>query len=226
MASGGAVAPPHPPTGGGSSSPPGQAGSKDRKKSAHWTDSDTEVLINVLLRHRETGRTTDNGFKPGVWDEASGLLERTMYMGGPKTPDACKSRWQRLQRDYKVVRELEALRGFSWDRNQHRLHASEEAWEAAEKVRCRAMPHVVPRWSSSSCPPTSRSGSLCVTGNNANTHALRRSPKPRSTRRSTCHATISWQYCVRPRTCAPAHDYHDPECHPHRWHQMARQSCP
>lgn len=115
------------------SSPSG--GGKDRKKSAHWTDADTEILIGVLLRHRDSGRTSDNGFKTEVWDEASELLQRTHQMGGFKTPDACKSRWQRLQRDYKFARELEALPGFAWDVNAHRLSASEAAWEAAEKVR-------------------------------------------------------------------------------------------
>jgi len=90
-------------------------------------------LINVLIRHRETGRTSDNGFKPEVWDEASMLLERNHQMGGFKTPDACKSRWQRLQRDYKFARELlETFPGFTWDRNEHRLSASQAAWAAAD----------------------------------------------------------------------------------------------
>ena len=55
-------------------------------------------------------------------------------MGGAKTPEACKSRWQRLQRDYKAVRDLEEFAGFTWDRNEHRLKASEQAWDAAGKV--------------------------------------------------------------------------------------------
>ncbi|KAK8853360.1 hypothetical protein IAR55_004064 [Kwoniella newhampshirensis] len=106
---------------------------KDRKRSAHWTDSDTETLVNLLLRYKDTGRTADNGFKPEIWREASGLLESSTYMGGPKTPDACKSRWQRLQRDYKAAKDMEAMPGFTWDRNTHRLSATPAAWENAEK---------------------------------------------------------------------------------------------
>ncbi|KAK4683897.1 hypothetical protein P7C73_g6314, partial [Tremellales sp. Uapishka_1] len=106
---------------------------KDRKKSAHWTDVDTQKLIQVLLRHKDNGRTADNGFRPEVWREASGLLEGVPYMGGPKTPDACKSRWQRLQRDFKAAKDMEAYPGFTWDRTTHRLSATQETWDAAEK---------------------------------------------------------------------------------------------
>jgi hypothetical protein len=69
---------------------------KDRKKSAHWTDNDTETLVNILLRFKDTGRTPDNGFRPEVWKEASLVLEKSTFIGGPKTPEACKSRWQRV----------------------------------------------------------------------------------------------------------------------------------
>lgn len=78
------------------SSADGEASSKDRKKSAHWTDTDTDTLVKLLLRYKDSGRTADNGFKPEVWREASRLLEGATFQGGPKTPDACKSRWQRV----------------------------------------------------------------------------------------------------------------------------------
>lgn len=107
---------------------------KDRKKSAHWTDADTEILIGVLLNHKESGRTSDNGFKPYVWREASDLLEGETTVGGPKTAEACKSRWQRLQRDYKAAKEFEAMPGFTWDNVHHKLSATPEVWEAAHKV--------------------------------------------------------------------------------------------
>jgi len=71
--------------------------SKDRKKSAHWTEADTAILVNCLMRHKDTGRTQDNGFKPEVWKEAADLVKGSTMMGGPKTPDACKSRWQRVR---------------------------------------------------------------------------------------------------------------------------------
>ncbi|OCF34228.1 hypothetical protein I316_04179 [Kwoniella heveanensis BCC8398] len=107
--------------------------SKNRKRSAHWTDEDTDTLVTLLLRHRDTGRTADNGFKPEIWQEAAHLLKARTHVGGPKTPDVCKSRWQRLQRDYKAAKDMQAMPGFSWDRENHRLAASAEAWEQAEK---------------------------------------------------------------------------------------------
>lgn len=125
---------------------------KDRKRSAHWSDDDTTVLLNHLLAHRDTGRTADNGFKPEIWREASALLDRASAgldtdhhassstdaaaanMGGPKTPEACKSRWQRLQRDFRAVREMEEVKGFEFDRSTWRLKASAEDWAKAEKV--------------------------------------------------------------------------------------------
>ena len=70
---------------------------KDRKKSAHWSESDTAILIEYLLQHKDSSRTNDNGFKIEVWKEVSHLLEGTTVTGGPKTPEACKSRWQRVR---------------------------------------------------------------------------------------------------------------------------------
>jgi hypothetical protein len=79
---------------------------RDRKKSAHWTDNDTESLVNVLLRYKDSGRTPDNGFRPEVWKEASLVLERSTFIGGPKTPEACKSRWQRVSLYFYWVMKL------------------------------------------------------------------------------------------------------------------------
>ena len=70
---------------------------KDRKKSAHWSETDTEILIEYLLQHKDISRTNDNGFKVEVWKEIAQLLEGTTVTGGPKTPEACKSRWQRVR---------------------------------------------------------------------------------------------------------------------------------
>jgi hypothetical protein len=116
---------------------PSTSTDKIRKKSAHWADSDTDKLLEVLLRNREKGRTADNGFEPEVWQEAARCLENTNGTGGEKTPDACRSRWQRLQREFKFARQyLEECHGFSWDRSKHKLQASDESWAQAErKVR-------------------------------------------------------------------------------------------
>lgn len=136
---------------------------KDRKRSAHWSDDDTTVLLNHLLAHKDSGRTADNGFKPEIWRDAAALFTgppgyrrnrqsstatdghaealapaaRTTLsgnMGGPKTPEACKSRWQRLQRDYRAVREMEDVQGFEFDRSAWKLKASAEDWGKAENV--------------------------------------------------------------------------------------------
>lgn len=69
---------------------------RDRKKSAHWTEEDTQVLVDTLMRYKDSGRTQDNGFKPEVWKEAAELVKGSTSIGGPKTPEACKSRWQRV----------------------------------------------------------------------------------------------------------------------------------
>lgn len=72
---------------------------KERKKSAHWSETDTVILINTLMQHKDSGRTVDNGFKPSVWRIASEALHGVEHVGGPKTPDACKSRWQRVSQN-------------------------------------------------------------------------------------------------------------------------------
>lgn len=84
---------------------------KDRKRSAHWSDSDTDILVEVLLRERDTGRTVDNGFKPEVWKEAARLLENRNFVGGPKTPEACRSRWQRVS--WRCIMSLPQLTYYS-----------------------------------------------------------------------------------------------------------------
>lgn len=53
--------------------------------------------MQVLLQHKDAGRTLDNGFKPEVWRLAAEALHGVEHVGGPKTPDACKSRWQRVR---------------------------------------------------------------------------------------------------------------------------------
>ncbi|ORY22385.1 hypothetical protein BCR39DRAFT_562349 [Naematelia encephala] len=108
--------------------------SPNRKRSAHWTEDDTALLVDLLLRHKDTGRTSDNGFKPEVWKEAAGMLQRTVVLGGPKTAEACKGRWQRLQRDFKAVREMEIIPGFRFDRSTWKLEASAEIWASQTKT--------------------------------------------------------------------------------------------
>ncbi|EIW72187.1 hypothetical protein M231_01839 [Tremella mesenterica] len=109
----------------------GSIGKADRKKSANWSDQDTDTLVNVLMRYKDTGRTTDYGFKLEVWQEAAGLLQNSTFVGGPKTAEACKSRWQRIQRDYRAAKEMETMPGVKWDRSTHRLRALPEAWDNA-----------------------------------------------------------------------------------------------
>jgi hypothetical protein len=67
-----------------------------------------------------------------------------------------------LQRDFKAAKEMEALPGVSWDRKNHRLSASQDAWDAAEKVSRGAMILNCEIDSSSSRPtPTSTRRSIC-----------------------------------------------------------------
>jgi hypothetical protein len=183
-------------------SSPSQGG-KDRKKSAHWTDNDTDTLIGVLLRHRDSGRTSDNGFKPEVWDEASALLERAHYLGGSKTPDACKSRWQRLQRDYKFARQLQSYPNIAWDRNEHRLVGNEAAWEAAEYQV----------GSSETFWPCM--ADVCV----------RSTPKQENIERSTSLATDNSRFCARTMGCDPALARQSLACRPHRSPPIHLASC-
>nr|ODN90920.1 hypothetical protein L204_05759 [Cryptococcus depauperatus CBS 7855] len=84
------------------------------------------------MRETDSGRTSDNDLKPKVWKEIPSLLDGSNFMGSRKTPEACKSIWQRLQRDYKLVNELEMMPRFSWDSKTHQLPASEGTWVATD----------------------------------------------------------------------------------------------
>ncbi|WVO18481.1 hypothetical protein L204_106198 [Cryptococcus depauperatus] len=105
---------------------------KDCKRLAHWSDKDTSIHISILMRETDSGRTSDNDLKPKVWKEIPSLLDGSNFMGSRKTPEACKSIWQRLQRDYKLVNELEMMPRFSWDSKTHQLPASEGTWVATD----------------------------------------------------------------------------------------------
>nr|ODN92584.1 hypothetical protein L203_00863 [Cryptococcus depauperatus CBS 7841] len=86
------------------------------------------------MRETDSGRTSDNDLKPKVWKEIPSLLDGSNFMGSRKTPEACKSIWQRLQRDYKLANELEMMPRFSWDSKTHQLPASEGTWVATDMV--------------------------------------------------------------------------------------------
>ncbi|WVN90908.1 uncharacterized protein L203_106153 [Cryptococcus depauperatus CBS 7841] len=105
---------------------------EDCKRLAHWSDKDTSIHISILMRETDSGRTSDNDLKPKVWKEIPSLLDGSNFMGSRKTPEACKSIWQRLQRDYKLANELEMMPRFSWDSKTHQLPASEGTWVATD----------------------------------------------------------------------------------------------
>lgn len=75
------------------------------------------------------GNTCDNGFKTSTWQQVADALADDL-----KTRHTCVSKFIRLKKDYKEVKYLHDLSGFSWDNDRDIVTADEEVWAPMPQV--------------------------------------------------------------------------------------------
>ena len=66
--------------------------------STKWSSSDEATLIDTLLKARDEGLQSENGWKPTAYTLAEQALEGSEVMSGgvKKTLQPIKTRWQRV----------------------------------------------------------------------------------------------------------------------------------
>ncbi|KIL54101.1 hypothetical protein M378DRAFT_63866, partial [Amanita muscaria Koide BX008] len=99
---------------------------------AVWNSDCDLILLDVLIKQRESGLQTSNGnFHTSAWTEAEKALAKTEMLtgGAPKTVSGCQNRWATLKKDYASVKRLKEMSGFGWDDTAKTVTAPNEVWD-------------------------------------------------------------------------------------------------
>ncbi|KAF8581616.1 hypothetical protein K439DRAFT_1618908 [Ramaria rubella] len=94
-----------------------------------WTTAEEAAIITTLLGQKAVGNVSDSRFKPMVWEIVVDDLADVSPMGMSKDVSQCKSRYQQLKGEYKIVRMLRGLSGFGWDEGKQCVTAPLEVWD-------------------------------------------------------------------------------------------------
>ncbi|KAF8576208.1 hypothetical protein K439DRAFT_1623016 [Ramaria rubella] len=110
---------------------------------AKWSASEEAEMIDLLLEQKAIGNSSENGFKPAVWQLVVTAVELALEgqeKGLAKDAKACKARYQQLKPNYKIVQTSWDLSGFGWDEGRQMVTANEDIWEKYLKSHKEAQP--------------------------------------------------------------------------------------
>ncbi|ODO07118.1 hypothetical protein I350_04487 [Cryptococcus amylolentus CBS 6273] len=95
-----------------------------------WSDADDSTMVGVLTDAKIDGRTSDNGFKAGVWTKVIDAVNPPTS-GKPKNLRSAKDRHGHLSRDWAVMRDLrfKNTSGWEWDDANCMVTAPDEVWD-------------------------------------------------------------------------------------------------
>ena len=64
---------------------------KSFSKCAYWTEKDDQILVQTLLKAKNNGEQSGNGFKPSVWTTVAKALKEqsSNTIGAEKTSEKC-----------------------------------------------------------------------------------------------------------------------------------------
>ncbi|KAG1781342.1 hypothetical protein EV702DRAFT_962813, partial [Suillus placidus] len=111
---------------------------------AHWTEDHTSSLIKFLASHRSEAGDGMN-FKIGVFQAAAahfleppeGVLKEGWVPPVARDSCACKNKWAAIQKKCKIILDIKAQSGFSWDNEFGAgIDSTSEAVWAAYVKRC------------------------------------------------------------------------------------------
>lgn len=86
-------------------------------------------MVDALATATSEGKAGDGGFKSSVWTAISQGLEDPL-----KNERVCRTRWDKIKADYKIVKFIRELSGFGWDEEKHLATAEQDVWESFQKV--------------------------------------------------------------------------------------------
>ncbi|KDQ13310.1 hypothetical protein BOTBODRAFT_45272 [Botryobasidium botryosum FD-172 SS1] len=102
---------------------------RTRAPPVYWNLAEEALLIDTLLHQREQGMQAESGWKPAVWQIAVDALRDAYPKEQQKEICHCKTRWQHLKDEYRVVKTLREQSGFSWDEDVQIVTAPDDVWD-------------------------------------------------------------------------------------------------
>ncbi|KAI0362817.1 hypothetical protein OH77DRAFT_1433205 [Trametes cingulata] len=97
-----------------------------------WTSAQEAALVDTLCKEKDRGRQAESGWKRETWTAA---LEAVNAAEGPrKSLEQVKHRWQKMKRQYQIVKALINALGFGWDDEEYTVIAEPEVWAAYLQV--------------------------------------------------------------------------------------------
>ncbi|KAJ6564574.1 hypothetical protein B0H19DRAFT_942384, partial [Mycena capillaripes] len=109
---------------------------------AHWTPRNEAKLLSHLVEKRATAGDGMSFTKPTFMAAAAAVNEDSLEKGGPKTWEACKSKFQKLKALFLLICEVIGNSGWTWsDEHGACIDASSSGvWDAFVKNRPLAAP--------------------------------------------------------------------------------------
>ncbi|KZO93451.1 hypothetical protein CALVIDRAFT_566456 [Calocera viscosa TUFC12733] len=113
-----------------------------KQKTRKWSAAEEEELVDILNEEAANGNRSDNGWKKTVWQICVDRFA-TLF---PQAPDERKetghmySRWDRLKKQWCIVRDMRQLSGFGWIEETQMVYAKDEVWTEYLKAHPDARP--------------------------------------------------------------------------------------
>ncbi|KDQ13608.1 hypothetical protein BOTBODRAFT_175327 [Botryobasidium botryosum FD-172 SS1] len=105
-----------------------------------WTHTEETILVDTLLVQKELGLQSENGWKPSVWTTVVSALHENFRVDTPKQAKHCKSWWQRLRSQFRIVQTLCEQSGFGWSDALQMVTAPAHVWDAYISSHPKAQP--------------------------------------------------------------------------------------
>ncbi|KAF8580859.1 hypothetical protein K439DRAFT_1619440 [Ramaria rubella] len=105
-----------------------------------WSTTEEAEVVSILTDQKELGNQAESGWKPIVWTAVVAALAATFDTIPQKNVKQCKSRWQCLKGEYRLVKALREQSGFGWDDMKQMVTAPPDVWDKYLEKHPKAKP--------------------------------------------------------------------------------------
>lgn len=105
---------------------------EEKVKYVIWTNEMDRCLSKVLVEHAKKGNKSDNIIKTATYAEAVAVLNEKF--GLELTKDHIKNRLKTWRKQYGLLKEILAQKGFKWDGARKMVVADDAVWGDYVKV--------------------------------------------------------------------------------------------
>ncbi|KAH9988184.1 hypothetical protein BJV77DRAFT_910226, partial [Russula vinacea] len=88
-------------------------------------------LVRTLKQQKTSGNWGDNNPKKVAWTACETALAGSEVLSGgaPKTVVSIKNRWQRLKKEYEIVKDIRNQSGWGWDNTTNLPEVPQPVWD-------------------------------------------------------------------------------------------------